>query len=76
MKTNFSYLAPQILILNVMENHLTLYVMNKYKQTLDILDSLDYELIEGASRSKAHRYAPEMVSVTIFLIFVVYTNSN
>ena len=49
-----------------MKGHLTLYAMNKYKHSLDILDSLDYEPFEFKTRSKAHRYAPEMVSLTIF----------
>ena len=52
--------------------HLTLYVMNKYKKNLDILDSLDYNYVsEDETRSKLHRHDPKMVSVSIFLIFVV-----
>ena len=60
--------AEQIIIPHFMHEHHSVYVMNKYTGTLDILDTRRYTGLAHTSRSRHHEDRVEIVRYFLFII--------
>jgi hypothetical protein len=71
VRTSFlliSVVAEQIIIPHFMHDHHSVYVMNKYTGTLDILDTRRYTGLAHTSRSRHHEDRVEIVRGFLFII--------
>lgn len=82
LRTELQYLSffcTQIVIPHFMENHHTVYVMNKYTGLLEIFDSRRYAGLKDLTRGQHHQNRVEIVcfflSSVSYVLLLFYSSS-
>ena len=76
LRTELQYLCffcAQIIIPHFMENHHTVYVMNKYTGLLEIFDSRRYSGLQDLTRGQHHQNRVEIVCFFLLLCLTCYS---